>query len=194
MRPTRLLVANVLVWGALAALLLAHGPALRWAATALPLYARGGFPPALERMLAAEALELAREPGRSDEALARIEAARAIDPNSFTLLHARIARDASHRELAVDLYRLSIRLDPSDAAAYLELAALLREDGQGEEARRLLRAGIAHLGREVLRSRPHEDPEVPAAYNEKARAVHARQQAALRSLETALRAAAAPDA
>lgn len=180
-----------MLWLLVAALSVVYASELRWAARGLPLYWSGGFPTQVERELAARARELAAAE-RYAEALAALEQAVRIDPNSFTLLHAMVLRGAGDDAGALERSGRALELDPASAQASLLMADLLRQQGRDDEAREVLRQGIATLSAEVHLYRPRLDRGVPEPFNRKAEEVYARKQRGLAALREALRQALRP--
>ncbi|MGI9590633.1 MAG: tetratricopeptide repeat protein [Myxococcota bacterium] len=159
---------------------------LRWAAGALPAYLGHGFPPLRERQYAAEALRLANEEQDLAAALALMEASAAIDPTAFPLLHAELERRAGRADAALALYERANFVDPSDARAWLGRAELLQELGRTDEARAVLREGLAWFSRNLRMFRPVPDPGVAPRYNAKAERTYTELRNGVGRLQAAL--------
>ena len=164
--------AAIAVWALVVVLAVLFAGELFWAAGALPAYLGRGFPPLRERQYAAEALRLANEARDLDGALALMDASSAIDPNAFPLLHAELERRAGNDQSALVLYERATFVDPSDPRGWLGRAELLRELGREDEARIVLREGLAWFSRNLRMFAPVTDPAVAARYNAKAEQAH----------------------
>ena len=174
------------VWALVLLLVVLFAGELRWAAGALPAYLGRGFPPLRERLYAAEALRVANEEQDLAAALALMEASEEIDPNAFPFLHAELERRAGHPEPALELYERANFVDPSDARAWLRRAELLQELGRADEARAVLREGLAWFTRNLRLFRPVPDPGVAPRYNAKAEKTYTELRDAVGRLQAAL--------
>lgn len=98
----------------------------------------------------AEAAAL-RAAGKHAEALARAQAALALDPQSAGLLDlaAVCAHALQEFDLAERLWRDALRVKPDFAEAHFHLATQLRKQGRAEEAVAALRAAVAANPRHV---------------------------------------------
>ncbi len=176
----------IAVWLAVLSLGALFAGELRWAARALPLYLRHEFPPLLERQYAAEALRLANEEQDLDGALALMAGSEAIDPNAFPFLYAELERRAGRDAAALAHLERATFVDPSDAAAWLRRAELLQALGRNDEARLVLREGLAWFAENLLLFRPAPDASVAPVYNAKSEKVYTDLQRAVAALRAAL--------
>lgn len=181
--------AAIAVWLLVGVLALVFGRELRWAAAALPAYLAHGFPPLAERQYAADALRVAQEAQDLEAALTLMEASEAIDPNAFPYLHAELERRAGRLEAALRHYERATFVDPSDVRGWLRRAELLEELGRRDEARAVLREGLAWFSANLRLFRPAPDPGVDPRYNAKAEQAHEDLRAAVGLLQQALAAA-----
>lgn len=174
------------VWAIVLVLGVVYAGELRWASRALPLYWSHRFPPLIEREYAAEALRVANEEQDLERALALMEASEAIDPNAFPFLYGELERRAGQREAALAHYERASFVDPSDAAAWLRRAEVLEALGRDEEARAVLREGLAWFAENLPLFRPQPNPDVDPRYNAKAEEAYAKLQRAVAALRAAL--------
>ena len=134
---------------------------------------------------AAEALRLADEERDLEGALALMAASEAIDPNAFPALHAELERRAGRLDAALLQYERATFVDPFDARAWLRRAEVLQELGRRDEARAVLRSGLARLSENLLLFRPEPDPNVDPRYNAKAAQSYADLQRGVAALRAA---------
>jgi len=115
-----------------------------------------------------------------------MEASAAIDPNAFPLLHGELELRAGHPRAALRRYERATFVDPSDARAWLRRAELLAELGRPDEARAVLREGLAWFSRNLRLFRPVTDPGVDPRFNAKAAQAHEDLRRSVAALQAAL--------
>jgi tetratricopeptide (TPR) repeat protein len=173
---------NVVLYLSLGAIMMGYGPELGWAVRALPAYLRGDIPAPIERSMYLSAATLPPA-----EAVPLLEQSIAIDPHTEAVhILAKKLKEAGKADAARKHYERYLEIDPFVREAYLELAALLEEQHEREEAARVLKRGVRHFRSHVDRFRPRADPSVEARYNDKARRVHAEYAESVKVLEAAL--------
>jgi len=184
LRLTRTGAVNVVVYGAIVALVALFAPQLRWAAGAVVDYWEHRFPPLRESQLRSEALEILLAGGDLDRAERLLRESLRIEPYTVAVMllgEVYLARGDSERALAQ--YRRYLAIDPSSLECYLRLARIHGAAGRMEERRRVIELALDHFRREAELYRPRPDPSAPAAANAKAAAVHDGYLRAIERLE-----------
>ena len=181
----RLLVANVLVWGAVAILIVAYFPDLKWAQATLRVHLLGGqFDPPADRILLGQAIAQLKAGAAPADCIPMLEQAIEIDPNSAAwLVLGDCHLQMSQNEQAFDCYDRYRRIDSLALGAYRGIWQALNHQTDRERLLQILDEGIEAFEHRVQSYSPIADETVAGAFNQKARQVYEDLQSGLAALQ-----------